>query len=67
MTSPRAYQRMTEARIEMRIFNSLSRALRDAINNAEGSVRASVILDTLLRGVPESKIIETISKRSPKP
>lgn len=66
MTSIRRIQNRAAAAEELRIFNRLSRPLRDAINDAEASVRPSTILATLLRGVSETKIIETINKRSHK-
>lgn len=67
MTSIRRLQSRRAMQEELRIFNGFSRVLRDAINTAEASVRPSIILNTLLRGVPERAIIEAINKRSPKP
>ena len=67
MTSPRKYQLRRVQAEELRIFDGLSPALREAINDAKTSVRPSTVLSTLLRGVPEAKIIEVINKRSLKP
>lgn len=65
MTSLRFNVRKAQAEAEMAAYDSLPLALRAAVDEAPRSVRASIVLQTLLRGVPESKIIETI-KRSPK-
>lgn len=63
MTSPASQSRRTTAREELLIFNSLSRALRDALNNCAGQPpKASVVRDALLRGVSEEAIIETIER-----
>lgn len=60
MTSPRFNQRRAEAQTEMEILDALPVALRQAVYNAELSVRASSVRDALLRGVSEEKIIETL-------
>ena len=65
MTSPRFNARKAQAEAEMAAYDSLPSALRAAVDAAHSSVKASVVLATFLRGVPESKIIETI-KRSQK-
>lgn len=58
MTSPSFnFHRAAE---EMAIFDALPSAIREAINSARGSVRASSARDALLRGVPKAKIIEVI-------
>ena len=62
MTSPRFNTDRRRAQDEMRIFNALPRAIRDAMNDASGSVRASVVRDALTRGVSEAKVIETLVK-----
>lgn len=67
MTSLRKFQSRRIQLEELRIFDGLSAPLRAAINEAEASVRPSVVRDTLLRGVPEHKIIEVLTKRSHKP
>ena len=51
---------------EMAIYDRLSAPLREAIDSANNSVRASVVRDALLRGVSEETIIQTL-KRSHKP
>jgi len=66
MTSIRKLQSKHAMAEELRIFDQLSPSLREAINNADASVKPSVVLSTLLRGVPERAIIETINKRSQK-
>lgn len=60
MTSPRFNARKAQASAEMEIFDGLPAPIREAINEARGSVRASSARDALLRGVPEAKIIEVI-------
>lgn len=60
MTSPRFNARRKAAAIEMTIFDGLPAPIREAINEARGSVRASSARDALLRGVPERTIIDTI-------
>lgn len=67
MTSPTMQSRRKAAREELRIFNSLSRPLRDALNNCAGQPpKASIVRDALLRGVSEEKIIETIERSQSK-
>lgn len=62
MTSPTMQSRRKSAIEEHAIF-SLSRALRDALNNCAGQPpKASIVRDALLRGVSEEKIIETIER-----
>lgn len=65
MTSRQFNERKRIALYEQSIFDALSPALRSAINEASASLRPSVVRDTLLRGVSEDAIIQTI-KRSPK-
>ena len=60
MTSKFFNARRAQAQAEMAIFDALPAPMRDAINEARGSVRASSARDALLRGVPESLVIETI-------
>lgn len=60
MTSQRFNARRAEAAREMVIFDQLPVAIRDAINEARGSVKASSALNALLRGVPEALIVKTI-------
>lgn len=60
MTSSRFNEQRRRAREEMVIFDTLPSALREAINSARGSVRASSVRDALLRGISEARIIETI-------
>lgn len=63
MTSPAFQARRTATREELLIFNSLSRALRAALNNCAGQPpKASIVRDALLRGVSEETIIETIER-----
>lgn len=63
MTSPAFKARHIAAREELTIFNSLPRALRDALNNCAGQPpKASIVRDALLRGVSEETIIETIER-----
>lgn len=64
MTSPLFNERRRRAAEEMEILDRLPAPVREALNNARGSVRASSALAALLRGVSEEKIIETINKRS---
>lgn len=65
MTSLRFNARQAQARAETEAYDSLPPALRAAIDSAPRSVRASVVLSAMLRGVSVEKIIETIN-RSPK-
>lgn len=60
MTSPRFNARKAQAKVEMAIFDALPSAIREALNEARGSVRASSARDALLRGVSEQQIIDTI-------
>ena len=60
MTSHRCNARRAAAQAEMEIFDRLPPAIRDAINEARGSVKASSALNALLRGVPEELIVKTI-------
>lgn len=60
MTSRRFNDRRAEAKAEMEIFDTLPSTIREAINEARGSVRASSARDALLRGVPEATIVNTI-------
>ena len=63
MTSPTYSARRKAARLELETFNRLPRALRDAINECEAQPpKASIVLATLLRGVSEQAIIETIKR-----
>lgn len=62
MTSPTNIARRQQAREELRIFNALPRPLRDAINNATASVKASTVRDALLRGVSEEEIVKTLTR-----
>lgn len=64
MTSQRFNQRKRTAQAEQAIFDMLPSPLRAAINEADKSVRPSVVYEALLRGVSERAIIETITKRS---
>lgn len=67
MTSPTSQSRRQSARTELEIFNRLSRPLRDAMNECEREPpKASVVLDALLRGVSEERIIETIKRSQSK-
>ncbi len=66
MTSIRRLQSRRAMVEELAIFNAFPRSLRDAINEADASVKPSIVRDALLRGVSEEKIIETINKRSRK-
>lgn len=65
MTSRRNIERKRIAQYEQTIFDALPKAIRDAMNEAGQSLRPSIVRDTLLRGVPEDAILQTI-KRSPK-
>lgn len=69
MTSARFNAERATAAAEQRIFDTLSQAIRAAMNNAEVQPpRPSLVRDTLLRGVSPARIIETINKaRSPSP
>jgi hypothetical protein len=60
MTSRRFNEDRRRAAEEMAIFDALPLAIREAINDARGSVRASSARDALLRGVPEQAIVDTI-------
>ena len=60
MTSPVFNERRRRATEEMTIFDALPSAIREAINEARGSVRASSARDALLRGVPEQAIVDLI-------
>lgn len=60
MTSPSFNERRLRAAEEMAIFDALPSTIREAINEARGSVRASSARDALLRGVPEQAIIDLI-------
>ncbi len=51
---------------EMAAFDSLPSSIRAAINESNTSARATVIRDTLLRGVSAEKIIEMIKKYGPR-
>jgi len=62
MTSDRYNGRKAFQAQEMAIFDALPSAVRAAIANARGSVRASSARDALLRGVPEQVIIDTINR-----
>ena len=63
MTSKAMQSRRRAARDELTIFNRLPRAVRDAINLCEAQPpKASVVLNALLRGVPEETVIETIKR-----
>lgn len=63
MTSKAQLARREAARSELETFNSLPRRLRDVLNDCEGQPpKASIVLQTLLRGVGEDKIIETIKR-----
>lgn len=66
MTSTRYNERKRRAAEEMEIFDRLPEAVREAINKAQGSVRASSVLSALLRGVPEDQIIATLLKEPKK-
>lgn len=67
MTSPTFQSRRTSAREELSIFNSLPRALRDALNNCAGQPpEALIVRDALLRGVSEKTIIEVIERSQSK-
>lgn len=67
MTSPTYSAKLKAARSELEIFNRLPRALRDVLNECETQPpKASIVLDTLLRGVPEQTIIETIKRTQSK-
>lgn len=63
MTSKTFNERKAQAQAEMAIFDALPSGIRSALDSACGSVRASSARDALLRGVPESLIIETILKK----
>jgi hypothetical protein len=60
MTSRRFNEERRRAAEEMAIFDALPSAIREAINDARGSVRASSARDALLRGVPEEAVVSTI-------
>lgn len=62
MTSRRFNEVRARAAEEMAIFDGLPSTIREAINDARGSVRASSARDALLRGVPEQAIVDTIRK-----
>lgn len=62
MISKRFNERKARAEEEMRIYDALPSAIRAALDNASGSVRASSVRDALLRGWPEALIIETLTK-----
>lgn len=62
MTSPRFNERKRQAIEEMEIFDRLPSAIREALNGANGSVRASSALNALFRGVSEEAIIEVINR-----
>lgn len=64
MTSPKFNARKAEAEVEMQVYDMLPEALRKAIDNADGSVRASVVANALLRGVSEETIIQTLKRSS---
>lgn len=64
MTSPTFNRRKALAKAEQDIFDMLPAPLRRAINEAPQSVRASVVYATLLQGVSEQALIETITKRT---
>ena len=66
MTSPSFNARKAAAEAEMSAYDSLTPALRAAVDAAPKSVRASVVLATFLRGVPERAIIETIERSQSK-
>ncbi len=61
MTSSRFNERKAQAEAEMAIYDGLPAAVRAAIDNARGSIKASSARDALLRGVPEQAIIDTIN------
>lgn len=63
MTSPTYNAKLKAVRSELEIFNRLPRALRDVLNECDRTPpKASIVLDALLRGVSEEKIIETIER-----
>ncbi len=64
MTSAAFNARKAAAKAEMEAYDALPLALRQAVDEAPRSIRASVVLQTWLRGVSAERIIETI-KRSP--
>lgn len=73
MTSQSFNERKARAAEEMQIFDQLPACVREALNSARGSVRASSALAALLRGVECWKIVDTINKsvyvhtKEPKP
>lgn len=63
MTSKTQLARREAARSELETFKRLPRRLRDALNDCKGQPpKASIVLQALLRGVGEDKIIETIKR-----
>lgn len=60
MTSKAFNERKAQALAEMQIFDALPSRVREAINEARGSVRASSARDALLRGVSEQAIVDLI-------
>lgn len=62
MTSPRFNALKAQAEAEMAIYDGLPASIRAAIDNAQGSVRASSARDALLRGVSEQAIIDLIAR-----
>lgn len=62
MTSPKYNALKRRAAAEMAIFDALPAPVRDAINSCPSPPRVSVVLDALLRGVSEARIIEVINR-----
>jgi hypothetical protein len=60
MTSASFNARKAAAKAEMEAFDSLPSALQKAVANAPTSVRSSVVLAALLRGVSPERLIETL-------
>lgn len=63
MTSSTMQSCQASARSELEIFNRIPRPVRDAMNECEAQPpKASIVLEALLRGVSEEKVIETIKR-----